>query len=188
MQPVAKDEEAMEAVMLAEPGHANTNLIRVVRYYSAMTGGKPMPHRDCFQPIDLHWLFGHFYTVDILNGGADYRFGYSGPFWSVIYGIDLSGRRMSEMDNLLFAQDLRALYDPVVAQRRPGYYRCRLSWQNGRYIAHERVTIPFAGDDGLPSMLLVAAQYDRKISEVLCSKGCGLPRLEICETGYLDAA
>lgn len=160
------------------PEPANANLLRVFRHYDALRGAAAMPHRSCFRPIDLHWLFGQFYAVEILRDG-DYRFGYCGPLWALMYGVDRAGKRLSEMEAFDQAQNLRPLYDAAVASRRPHWHRCRLVWRGGQTFAHERVTIPFAGDNGDPALLLVVAQCGRDISEALRDKGYGVPRLEI---------
>lgn len=177
----------MNAAIPAEPARPeriNANLIRVARYFASMTGGRPMPHYSCFRPNDLHWLFGHFYAVRVIDGGADYRFGFYGPFWALMYGSDFTGRRLSELESCGRLKSLRAIYDNVVALRRPCYCVGRMIWRGGQTVDHERVTIPFADDEGNPAMLLVAAQCNRDIADVLQAKGCGEPTLELGEISH----
>lgn len=176
----------MNAAMPARPERANANLLRVIRYFASMTGGKPMPHYSCFRPNDLHWLFGHFYTVKVLDGGTDYRIGFCGPFWALMYGSDMTGCRLSELEACGRMRALRPVYNAVVAARHPSYCVGRMTWRGGQSIDHERVTIPFADDDGNPALLLVAAQCNRELSEVLQAKGCGEPILELGEACHPD--
>jgi hypothetical protein len=161
----------------AEQLTANPKLLRVAQHYAAQAGGGKMPNRKCFRPEDLHWLFGHFYTVDILRGGADYRFGFCGPFWVAMYNLDPTGTLLSEMEACGRFKGLRGMYATSASTRIPYYCNGHLLWPNQKAVFHERVTVPFSNDSGEASMLLVAAQCDRSLSDVLLAKGFGEPNL-----------
>jgi hypothetical protein len=163
------------------PADLHPPLQRVEQYWAQLADGRPMPSRKDFHPHDLHWLFGHFYTVDILRGGADYRFGYVGDFWKALYASDLSGLLLSECEAFGKLMVLRASYDEAIRDRRPCYRTGRIVWPDQRSVHHERLTVPFAGDGGEPSMLLVAAQCDRSIGELMRYIGRREPQLILDE-------
>lgn len=146
-------------------------LLRLALHFAALSKSKYMPARDRFHADDLHWLYGSFYTVDVLNGGADYRFGYCGPSWKMFYGIDLSGKRLSEVEYAPQLLRRRTDFDAIVAARRPGYSTGHLQWPDGYIIRYERLTIPFSGTDPAThdhaTMLLVAAQCEIPAGDVI---------------------
>jgi hypothetical protein len=158
-------------------GFANSKLLRLAQYYETRTSGAPMPRRKLFHPNELSWLFGYFYTVDVLRN--DYRFGFIGPFWVAMYNYDPMGVKLSEMENCGRMKALRPMYDDAIAQKQSNYCVGRMVWPNGKSILHERITVPFSDDNGEPSMLLVAAQCDRSLPEAMLRKGFGEPRLEL---------
>lgn len=168
----------MAASETAMSEQAHPNLIRVARYYDTMRGGRQMPHRSLFRPIDLHWLFGQFYAIEALRDG-DYRYGFCGPLWALMYGTDRTGKRLSELEACGQAAGLRAMYDAVCASHRSALGNCRLVWRGGQVCQHQRILIPFAGDDNAPALLLVVAQCGDDLASALRKKGHGEPTLEI---------
>lgn len=159
----------------------NPNLLRLALHYAALSKSRTMPSRDRFHADDLHWLYGCFYTVDVLHEDHDYRFGYCGPCWKMFYGLDLSGKRLSEIEYAPQLHRRRADFDAVCAARRPGYCNGHLQWPDGYRIRYERLTIPFSGTQlqahDQASMLLVAAQCEIPVGDVLRYNAHGRPQV-----------
>jgi hypothetical protein len=172
-----------QSVATGEKPFANAKLLRLAKYYEALGGGTAMPSKKFFHPDELSWLFGHFYTVDVLPN--DYRFGFIGPFWAAMYSFDPMGTRLSEMEACGRLRALRTMYDDAVTMKQSNYCIGRMIWPNGKSILHERITVPFAGAKGEPAMLLVAAQCDRNVTDALLYKGFGEPRLELSDFVHL---
>jgi hypothetical protein len=156
-------------------------LARVEEYSRQLACGRAMASRKDFHPNDLHWLFGHFYTADVLGAGADYRFHYVGDFWKTIYCLDLTGLTLGEIEACGRLKVLRASFDAVLASGKPSYRTGSLVWPDRKVIRHERLTVPFADESGAISMLLVAAQCDRGIGELMRYIGRREPQLMLDE-------
>ena len=167
--------------MASEPQQIHPNLLRLALHFAALSKNKYMPTREHFCPDELHWLFGCFYTVDVLDGGEDYRFGYCGPCWKMFYGMDLSGKRLSEIEYAEQLHRRRADFDAIIAARRPGYSTGQLQWPNGHTIHYERLTIPFSGTSpharDNATMLLVAAQSEIPVQDVFHYNIHGVPHV-----------
>ncbi len=158
------------------------DLLRFADYCLSLTEGGPMPHRHSFEVRTVPWLFGLIATVDVLDGGADYRFAYSGDLWKLALHCDLTGLRLSEIEasSARMPLALRTHYDAAVRARAPRYRFGRWIWPDEYFIRLERLIVPFAGKGGAVSMLVVAVQCEKSIGEIM--EECrhrGEPRLEL---------
>jgi len=156
---------------------ARPEILRLARHCDALAGTRQMPHRQDLNPTNVTWLLGHLYLIDVLDGGADYRFRLFGVFWEKMYGIDLTGQRLSEIEATGRLAALRGDYDAVVAAGMPFFHPGRLIWPNQKSIRYERLLVPFSGDDGQVSLILAAAGCDVPFEDLVLHKGKGLPRL-----------
>lgn len=160
-----------------EDNSPSTNLLRFAKHCDGLAVGKAMPHRNDFHPNDAHWLFGYIYTVEVMDSGGDYRFTFSSTFWNTVYGFDMIGERLSELEACGLLATQRKEFDEVVTSRAPRYHTGELAWPDLSSIQHERLIVPFAGDDGRVSLLVVASQCDRPFPDLMRFKGINIPRL-----------
>ena len=156
---------------------ARVEIIRLAKHCETLAGTRQMPHRQDLRPVDMTWLLGRLYLVDVLDSGADYCFRLFGIFWEKMYGFDLTGQRLSEIEATGRLAALRGDYDTVVAAREPFFHPGRLVWPNKRSIHYERLFVPFSGDDGQVSLILAAAGCDVSLDDLVLHRGNGLPRL-----------
>ena len=156
---------------------ARADILRLARHCDALAGTRPMPHRQDLHPADVTWLLGRLYLIDVLDGGADYSFRLFGIFWEKMYGMDLTGQRLSEIETTGRLAALRGDYDTVVASSEPLFHPGRLVWPNKKSIHFERLLIPFSDDNGRVSLILTAAGCDVSLDDLVLHRGKGLPRL-----------
>ncbi|MGC9953443.1 MAG: PAS domain-containing protein [Rhizomicrobium sp.] len=157
---------------------ARADILRLARYCDALAGTRKMPLRRDFRPTDVTWLLGRIYLIDVMNGGADYSFRLFGIFWEKMYGTDLTGQRLSEIEATGRLTVLRGDYDTVVAARAPLFHPGKLVWPNQKSIHYERLLIPFSDDNGQVSVILAAAGCDVSLDDLVLYRGKGgLPRL-----------
>jgi hypothetical protein len=154
------------------------DMVRLVKHCEALAGPGEMPNQRDFRPADVAWLLGRIYLIDVLDSGVDYCFRLFGTFWEIMYGADLTGRLLSEIEATGKLYALRGDYDMVVAMRTPFFHPGKLVWPNQKSIKYERLLIPFSRDDDQVSLILVAAGCDAPLDElILCRGKGGLPRL-----------
>jgi len=67
-------------------------------------------------------MIGKMYMIDVLDDGADYCFRLFGNFWQTIYGVDLTGRRLSALEASGNLTALRPVYDAVAKTREPLFH------------------------------------------------------------------
>jgi hypothetical protein len=156
---------------------AHADLLRMNALYTLQKHGRNMPRRNDFRQSDLCWIFGRFYTVDVLRGGEDYRISSYGDFWKAVLGYDLTGTSISELEACGKLLGLRSVYDAVVTAHQPAYSSGQLRWPNQTSIGYERLSFPYADDTDQPAMLLIAGCWDRNLQEIHELKRLGEPQL-----------
>lgn len=160
------------------------NLFRLTVHFGTRSDRRAVPLLQHFDPEELHWLFGCFYTVRVLDGAADYRFSYCGSCWQSFYGFDPTGKRLSELEaaGFLPMQGRRVEFDAVVAAKRSYYTQGLLDWPRGDSVRFDRLIIPFADKFGRIVMLLVAAQGGENMPELIRHKMQGQPHVRNTDT------
>ncbi len=167
---------------------AHPELVRLARHCESLAAPSQLPRREDFDPAPLlRYLFGRLYIVDVLDGGTDYRFRLFGMYWQTIYGSNLAGKRLSDIEATGNLLNLRAHYDACVAKRAPIFRPGKLVWPDRRAIAYQRLLIPFSDGDSRVSMLLCAAYCDISREDLCLFQGAGLPQLVLDEPAKPDS-
>lgn len=153
------------------------NLKRFAVYYQKLALGAVLPKKDMFELRDVHWLYGFINLVDILDNGADYRYNHVGDFWKAILNYDITGVRLSELEDCGRFANVRINYNNAVETRSPRYRIAELIWPGGKSVKVERIVVPLTDDDGNIVQLVVAAQCSEPLDEVLAGRGGGEAQL-----------
>jgi hypothetical protein len=119
----------------------------LARYACDLAGDENLPHRSRFDPLRISSIIDYVFLIDVLVDPDDYHFALFGNRIAVLYGANLGGMRLSEIDDPVLRQSLRRTYDRVVRTNLPLYMRGRYVWPE-KSIAIERLLIPMAADDG----------------------------------------
>jgi hypothetical protein len=164
-------------------------ILRFAHHCSHLAGGAAMPKCGSFHPRDVPWLFGCVTTIDVLDGGRDYRFSFCGDLWRVMLNYDMMGWRLSEAEACNRLTTVRPNYDAATGARSPRYRFGRWSWPDGQAIRYERLIVPFANDEGNVAMLALAVHSMEPLGEAFAGNRSGQPTLELeCSTPDLCAA
>ncbi|MCC6467268.1 MAG: PAS domain-containing protein [Alphaproteobacteria bacterium] len=129
-------------------------LLGLFRLWQSKRRERPMPARADFGHEELQPWFGNLILLDVIDGGADYRYRLFGLVLATEAGFDMTGKLLSEYplkDRLphfreVFAQVLR---DPVPAlsEHDPGVSNVR---------RRRRLILPLAKDGRAVDMLMTA--------------------------------
>ncbi len=87
-------------------------------HWQALRGERAMPARGDVDVIALRRWLGRLALLDVVDGGADFRFRVHGTLLSSRMGFDMTGRLLSEAASPLTASAL-AEYREVVRRRAP---------------------------------------------------------------------
>jgi hypothetical protein len=115
-------------------------------------GSRRMPAWPDFSVPELKSWLGNLNLLDILDGGADFRFRVHGTKVAATVGVDQTGRLFSELPPSVGVQ-LRADYSTAVREGRPSLV-VRPGSVYKDFMPTEKLILPLSKDDTLPDMLL----------------------------------
>jgi len=89
-------------------------------HWHTIRAGRSLPQASEISPFDLRPALGYVLLIDVEDDGWDGRFRLYGTKVAEMYGGDMTGRRVSEIDSGNYATQLfRALYRAVTLRRQP---------------------------------------------------------------------
>ena len=126
---------------------------RVAAEHSAIKGVVPKSAiaADRFPPH----LLPHLALLEVLEDGG-FRYRLFGTARCDVYGADLTGRLLSEVETGEPNDYTHQLFRSIVAGSTPVI--TRTTWQAGTQVAYDRVIIPLADADGAVGWLLTTVQ------------------------------
>lgn len=129
-------------------------LVALQSFWDSKAGRKrSLPARADFDVLELWPWLGHLALVEVIDGGADFRYRLHGTEMVDILGMDLTGRLLSGMTKTMQEVAGPECRAAVQARRPTSFTRIRFD----RTTDHRRVTsllLPLAADGSTVDMLL----------------------------------
>jgi hypothetical protein len=124
-------------------------------YWLDRAAGRPMLSRADIDVFEMKRWLGYLMLVEVIEGGADFRYRLYGSNVALLFGRDLTGQTTGSLS--VHARDVVAAeYRKVVETRQPHYVRHRRSLVRGKgEIA--KLILPLG--DGRDVHMLLAAMY-----------------------------
>ena len=127
----------------------------LIRYWDEKRRGAGLPPASAIDPVEMRPALGYIMLLDVLDGGADFRYRLYGTRIVERTGVDWTGRLVSEM----IAESFTGLFYAAV-------YRAALARREAvatvsaspRYVAAtewSRVVLPLCGAEGQVTRFLV---------------------------------
>lgn len=127
----------------------------LLRYWTEKRAAADMPPVSAIDPIEMRPALGYIMLLDVLDGGADFRYRLYGTQIVDRTGTDWTGRTVSEMAAQAYTGLFYgAIYRAVIARRQP----VATITASPRYVAAtqwSRIVLPLAGADGQVVRFLV---------------------------------
>ena len=130
-------------------------LIDLYRLWQAKRSDARIPARIEFGLDELRPLMGRIAILDVIDGGADFRFRLYGSNIANAYRGEMTGKSVREYRPHFYAT-ITSGYLQCVASRAPHYDRLEVDDQMMLY-RWERLILPLAADGTTVDMLLVAS-------------------------------
>lgn len=141
-------------------------LIDLYRLWQAKRHEDRLPARADFGFDDLRLLMGRIAILDVIDGGADFRFRLYGSNIASAYRGEMTGKSIRAYRPHFYAK-IAPGYRKVVATRQPRYEEIQVDDEMMLY-RWQRLVLPLASDGATVDMLLVASitlQYRAKSGE-----------------------
>lgn len=100
---------------------SDQRLLALHAYWSAKRGQRAMPGRTDIEPGEMRALLPHILLIDVLRGGADFRYRLVGTEIERHFGRPLTGRLVSETLDGDYLGYIRSLHHRVIAEAVPVY-------------------------------------------------------------------
>lgn len=153
----------------------NPSIAAMANYIAEIAPGSSLPKRADFRPNRVRELLGFYFLIDIIEN--DYRYSLAGEHMSILFGLDITGRCVSEFPN---GASLEMTYNGVVAYRTFQYTCGRYVWAD-RSLDIERLLIPMLGPDGTLNTILGVTIPLYPTEQLSVFAGIGPAGLEIDE-------
>jgi len=151
------------------------DLAHLLDHCRKLAGENELPRAEDFRPSDTRWAIGWISLVDVLDGGADFRIRLFGSVCQSVFGADLTGLRLSQIESAGSFVGMTSDYVKVVHDRRPAYHSGKVIWPNGTELCFDRLLVPFAGRNGDVCRIVAAADCGMPAEDVVIMRGFGPP-------------
>ena len=130
-------------------------------FWSKKRGKRQLPSRRDIDPTEIpRVILPNLQIIDVIDGGARFRYRLLGTATVDAYGEDFTGRYPDEM----FPADLRdfihGIYRRVCASRAPLFLSNRYITAKGFRLASRRIYMPLSDDDTQPHHIFGALTFD----------------------------
>jgi hypothetical protein len=129
----------------------------LVAYWERKRAGRTGPRRADIDPAEIKIHLPYVFMLDVLDGGADFRFRLIGTRIVDVLGRNSTGRRVSELfsDEPGAPGQLQALFKLVVDRNAPVFARGRIFWApEARYRRFAGAGLPLSEDGVIVSIIL----------------------------------
>ena len=128
-------------------------------YWQRKRDDRPLPARADIDPIELKYLLGNLFLVDVAYGPLRFRYRLAGTNIVQLLGRELTGRTVDDLEGLpMGPQIVKQHFSEVVLSREPSYKLLELTI--GRTpIVYRRLLLPLSPDGGAVNMLLGGGVY-----------------------------
>lgn len=135
------------------PADAPDDLHRIVAYWIARAGDRPMPSFGEIDPIDIPWALSRLYIVRVVDGGADYVYRLVGETIKERHGMSLTGRRPRDLFPAETTRHILERWHRIVNEPAVCYTETEHPTNAGWRMRARRVQLPLGPVGGPPDNL-----------------------------------
>ncbi|HEY2032148.1 MAG TPA: hypothetical protein VGH02_00535 [Rhizomicrobium sp.] len=142
-----------------------------VAYWRALCGGRRFPARTDLTLRAMTPFISHVVILRVIDGGADYEYGFAGDAHIRAFKVPFKGIRVSQIEAAApdFGKLLRAAYDRARSAATPFAVRGRVDMGFGKATPHyhETAFLPLGdSDDAVDHLLIVGVQIPRPFWDI----------------------
>lgn len=129
-------------------------LLELYDYWHGKCAGRPAPARSDILPEEIRPILPHILLLDIVGDTPRLKYRLVGTEFVQIYGAEITGKFVDEIDFDGMSRMIVADYVKVVKDCRPSWTRWSFAKDDGRWLEYERLTLPLSQDGATVNMLL----------------------------------
>jgi hypothetical protein len=141
------------------PGLDNSSplLVELHSYWAAKRGELFAPSRRDIDPVEIPKLLPHLMLVEVMDGGARFRYRLAGTEIERRVGCHMTGRYVDELTTGRYGAYIHGLYQTLLTTRRPIYSESAYGQIEDAPLVAQRLMLPLSSDG-------------RTIDKVLCGQ------------------
>ena len=123
-------------------------LSSALSYWSAKRGNRLMPARSDIDPVEISSkILPNLQLIDVIDGGARFRYRLIGTATVEAYGEDFTGRYTDEMFPPELRDFIHGIYRQVCTWKAPLFLSNRYRTANGFELASKRIYMPLSDNN-----------------------------------------
>ena len=145
---------------IVDGSDSHASLIAFADLWQAKRRGDLLPGRKDFDVFELREWLGSVLMMDVLDGGADFRYRLVGETLVQANRRDLTGKRVSEYDFGGRTAHVLNTFQRPIETNAPVFRRGRMVWNaETNYRSYESVHCPLAADGETVDMTIGIQRY-----------------------------
>ena len=134
----------------------------LVAYWESKKEDDRLPARGDIDPIDIPKLLPHIGLIDVIDGGADFRYRLLGTRLNEVFGEDFTGQLVSETKQGEYGELLLDLYRSVVTERAPIVSESVFEYKGKEHLNIHRLLLPLAKDGEEVDMIMFMNRFQMR--------------------------
>lgn len=137
-------------------------------YWMGKRGGRSAPCKRDIDPIEIpRKILPNLQLIDVIDGGARFRYRLIGTATVEAYGEDFTGRYPDEMFPAELRDFIHAVYRQVCNAKAPVFLSNRYVTTKGFELSSKRIYMPLCDDEGAVSHIfgVLRFEYESSIAE-----------------------
>ncbi len=151
--------EVIRSVPLTLDGADEPGFKRLIAYWRSKHRGDKLPARRDIEPADLKPILAQMLLVDVLREPLDFRYRLAGTLSYDIFGYDLTGKRVREVEPAEWAQAVWESLATIVRTRDPQYVRLDFETPEGNRRSYRVLRLPLAEDGETVDCIMLLSDF-----------------------------
>lgn len=130
-------------------------------YWQRKLNGRRMPARPDIEPLDLKPVLPQLVLLDVQSAPLDFRYRLAGTRTYDIFGFDLTGRSVRDLEPRALSEGLWASLAALVRDGQPQHEHLQFTTGDGYARSYRVLRLPLGADGATVDRILVLTTFER---------------------------
>jgi len=155
----------MRSVPLALDNAEEAGFKRLIDYWRSKHRGGKLPARRDIEPADLKPILAQLLLIEVLREPLDFRYRLAGTLSYDIFGYDLTGRRVRDIEPAAWSEMVWQSLATIVQSGEPHFVRLDFETPEGNRRSYRVVRLPLADDGQTVDCILLISDFGLQAAE-----------------------
>ena len=130
-------------------------------YWQRKLNGRCMPARSDIEPLDLKPVLSQLLLLDVQREPLDFRFRLAGTRTYDIFGVDLTGHSLRDIEPRAFSEGIWTSLAALVRTGQPQHEHLQFTTKDGYARSYRVLRLPLGADGATVDRVLVLTTFER---------------------------